>query len=190
MRPRHLIAVAIGCLLLTAGAASAAVGNPSLARYFVSDPVGGSPVPKASLQALVTGVQRAVRSADPGAVVAAQGWSNARVRTGFIEAAAALSGKVPDPGSEARGMVTSVCRVAGGSPVAVRSIAAVPNAYEAACPVRPSGKFEVALFVKMNGLVIFLGVTGPAFPLASLDTLAQRQFGLIPGSGIPKTTAA
>jgi hypothetical protein len=42
----------------------------------------------------------------------------------------------------------------------------------------------------VNVLVIFLGVTGPAFPLASLDTLAQRQFGLIPGSGIPKTTAA
>jgi hypothetical protein len=65
----------------------------------------------------------------------------------------------------------------------LHSIAAVPNAYEATCLVPSKGKVELVEFVKVN-VVVGLNVMGPGFSLASLETLAMRQYRLIPGSGI------
>ena len=118
---------------LSVGASASAAGNSRLAEYFVSDPVGGTPIPNRQLEALVALEERATSSFDPGVVAAAQGWTNTKTQARFIEVAGRrhATSHVRMPMRARRSPQRAVC--AGGSVSAFHALVSVANAYEAAC---------------------------------------------------------
>ena len=193
MRSTRRVLVAVLWFLLAAQTASAAVGNPKLAHYLAANPLGGSPVDRGELETLVTAEQRALSALDPNVVVAAQGWSNDKTHTRLVEVAMAMSRNVAKPAVNARETVTSACGAAGGGATSFQAVKGIPNAYETECRslVKPSAHpLEIVAFVKRNVFVLFFGSTAPAFSRQALEGVVRRQYGLIPGIGIPNTALA
>lgn len=174
---------ALGPVLLFTGIADAA-GNPSVARYLVSNPVPGWSQWPSGSELAASGLQHLLRPEDPGVTVAVGGWLSTSGR--LVVMLVVLSSPIgynPSTG------VDHACQgLVHAGAISVHPIPHVQDSEEGVC-ARKSGNFFVVQAAWSRGSTIVV-VTGAGLSGAVVNEICRRQDALLPSAGIHVQSAS